>query len=311
MTLVVYAAVYAGTAVFAVACILRAIRYARLPVHLRWEIYPVPHESPERVRHGGSYFENADWRTRARKGHLAGDLRFMIPEMVFLRGLWESNRRLWYRSFPFHFGLYLLGAALVLLAVTACATTQSLVPVPVSLVDLARTVYRLTGAAGWVLAFFGAAALLHRRLTDPVLRIYSAPADVVNPALFVITLGLVAVGYLTAGPAFPGALQFTRDLARLDASLDMPPTLGGGLLLASALLAYIPMTHMSHFIAKYFTYHKVRWDDLPAAGNVRLEHRIAACLAMRPTWAAKHVGADGTKTWAQIAMAGPGEETAK
>ena len=28
-------------------------------------------------------------------------------------------------------------------------------------------------------------------------------------------------------------------------------------------LAYIPLTHMSHFVGKYFTYHAVRWDDAP------------------------------------------------
>ena len=32
----------------------------------------------------------------------------MVPEMLFLHGLRTFNRSLWYRSFPFHFGLYLL-----------------------------------------------------------------------------------------------------------------------------------------------------------------------------------------------------------
>ena len=32
----------------------------------------------------------------------------MIPEMLLIKALWENNRSLWYRSFPFHFGLYVL-----------------------------------------------------------------------------------------------------------------------------------------------------------------------------------------------------------
>ncbi len=34
--------------------------------------------------------------------------------------------------------------------------------------------------------------------------------------------------------------------------------------LAALLIAYIPITHMAHFVVKYFAYHKVRWDRHPA-----------------------------------------------
>ena len=311
MTLVVYGAVYAGTIVFLVACVVRAVRYARLPAHLRWELYPVPHEEPARVRHGGSYFEDPQWWTRKRRFNPAGDLRFMIPEMVFLKGLWEWNRRLWYRSFAFHFGLYLLAGAVCLLVAAALMTLGRPVASEGGLVAAIRTLYRIAGLAGCVLAFCGALALLHRRLTDPALRVYSAPADVANPAFFAIAIGVLATGYVTAGPGFPGALGFTRGLLRFDSSLRVSGALAAGLVLASALVAYIPLTHMAHFIAKYFTYHAVRWDDRPMASGKRLEHQIAACLAMRPTWTAKHLGADGTKTWVEIALANPAEEAKK
>ena len=35
---------YALLAIFALAFVVRAVRIARLPVHLRWELAPVPHE---------------------------------------------------------------------------------------------------------------------------------------------------------------------------------------------------------------------------------------------------------------------------
>jgi hypothetical protein len=81
--------------------------------------------------------------------------------------------------------------------------------------------------------------------------------------------------------------------------------LASGLLLGSVLLAYIPLTHMSHFIAKYFTYHSIRWDDAPNRGEAKLAAKIAECLSYRPTWAAAHMGADGTRTWAEIATTNP------
>src|SRR5574337_791431 len=97
-----------GALAFVIGSVARAIRYARHPIHLRWELYPVPHEDPRRVMHGGSYFEEVDWWTKPRGFNLLGELRFMVPEMLFMKGLWEFNRALWIRSFPFHFGLYLL-----------------------------------------------------------------------------------------------------------------------------------------------------------------------------------------------------------
>jgi nitrate reductase gamma subunit len=155
------------------------------------------------------------------------------------------------------------------------------------------------------LALVGAAALLHRRLTDAALRIYTVPADLFNLAFFVATLTVLGVGYATAGREFVGPLTLTRALLRFDTSVHVPAILGLGLVLASALVAYIPLTHMSHFIAKYFTYHAVRWDDAPNEAGGTLSVRIAASLAMRPTWSASHIGADGTKSWADIATSEP------
>lgn len=311
MSIVACGAVYAGVLVFLIACAVRAITYARAPVHLRWELYPVPHESATRVRHGGSYYEDGDWWIRPRHFNLAGELRFMVPEMLFLRGLWEWNRKLWYRSFPFHFGLYLLGGAVFLLVSTALLTMAVPTAVDSTVTAGMQNLYRVAGAAGCVLALAGALGLLHRRLTDPVLRIYSAPADVFNLGFFIVTISVLAGGYLAAGNHFPGGLGFTRALLRFETDVQIPGLLAVGLVLASALVAYIPLTHMSHFIAKYFTYHAVRWDDRPNVAGGRLEHRIAACLAMRPTWSARHFGADRMKTWGDIALADPTGEANK
>ena len=121
MIVTLYVIVSGAVLAFVVASAARAVTYARGPVHLRWELYPVPHEPPERARHGGSYFELSEWWRTRRPGGLAGDLRFMIPEMLLLRGLREFNRPLWRRSFPFHAGLYLIAATAGLVFVTAAA----------------------------------------------------------------------------------------------------------------------------------------------------------------------------------------------
>ncbi len=43
-------------AAFAVGCTYKALRFAAMPLHLRWELYPVAHEKG-RASYGGSYIE--------------------------------------------------------------------------------------------------------------------------------------------------------------------------------------------------------------------------------------------------------------
>ena len=52
--------------VFVIAVIVRIAFWIRLPKHLRWELYPLPHEPPDKARYGGSFMEDTDWWTRPR-----------------------------------------------------------------------------------------------------------------------------------------------------------------------------------------------------------------------------------------------------
>jgi nitrate reductase gamma subunit len=70
-------------------------------------------------------------------------------------------------------------------------------------------------------------------------------------------------------------------------------------------VAYIPLTHLSHMFMKYFIYHKVRWEDAPNLKGGAMEAAILKNLGFKPTWAAPHIGADGQKTWADLAAPQP------
>jgi hypothetical protein len=56
---------------------------------------------------------------------------------------------------------------------------------------------------------------------------------------------------------------------------------------------------------KYFLYHDVKWDDAPNRRGGRIESAIEKNLDLRPTWQAKHVEADGLKSWRDIASSAP------
>ena len=306
MTLVVYSVASAAALVFVLATIARAVQYARAPLHLRWELYPVPHEAPERVAHGGSYFEQSEWWKQPRKRRLLGELRVMVPEILFLHALRTHNRSLWYRSFPFHFGLYLL-AGTTLLAFEA-AVLSRLVPGLES--DWAWRLLALTvassGTAGVVLSVAGALGLLHRRLTDPALRVSTTPGDIFNLLIFVVALSLLGLGFAMRPIGAPGPIQVAQGLLDWDAGLALSPLAAAGLIATALLAAYIPLTHMSHFVAKYFTYHTVRWDDEPMDLSGRRAVALADYLSFRPTWSAGHIRQSGeAPTWAEGVASNP------
>jgi nitrate reductase gamma subunit len=305
ITMLLYVVIYVAALVCLIGCIAQAIHYARLPLHLRWELYPVPHEDTSRLRHGGSYLEDTDWWKKSRSFNLVGELKSMLPEMLFQKGLWEFNRPMWFRSFPFHFGLYLLIGSAGLLTGSAIVS----LPAPQLLSGEVGTVlhyaYTVCGLAGAGLAVVGALGLLVRRLTDKELKPYTTPGDVFNLLFFVVTFGCLLAGYLLRPQGAAKGLALAQGLLTFNTHLRFPPVLAAGLVLGALLAAYIPMTHMSHFIGKFFTYHLVRWDDAPSLRGSSLERKLAEYLTYRPRWAAPHIGADGTRTWADIATTNP------
>jgi nitrate reductase gamma subunit len=310
VTASVYLALYAGLLIFLAGCIRRIAQYARTPLHLRWELYPVPHEEPERAAHGGSYFEDRDWWSKPQKFNLTGELRAMVPEMLFLKGLWEFNRPLWYISFLFHFGLYLAIGGAVLAA--AKAALALFVPAAVGGVfgTVLMHVYRIAGLAGTMLILAGAASLYYRRTTSAELKNYTTVGDLLNLASFIVTFAALALGYLVR-PAGTDVSSLLRGLLTFDTSVRVGGLFAVGLVMAAALAAYIPYTHMAHFIAKYFTYHAVRWDDRWNLRGGAMEAKLAEYLTYRPNWSAAHMGADGRRTWAEIATTNPTQEVRK
>ncbi len=305
MTTLFYIVIYSAVAVFLAACAVRAVSYARMPIHLRWELYPVPHDDPALVKHGGSYFEVTDWWKFPRHFNLVGELKVMVPEMLLLKGLRKFNPVLWYSSFPFHFGLYLLIGSMVMVFAHALLPTAAAASWAVMAATVLRDLVLVTAGLGSGLSILGAIGLLVRRFTDPHLRNYTAPADIFNLIFFIAAFGLLWAGYFLKQPGQAGPLAIAHGLLHFDRGVPVPGLLAVGLGLTAVLLAYIPLTHMSHFIAKYFTYHSLRWDDEPNRPGSKLGVKLAEYLTYRPTWSAAHVGADGSKTWVEVVSSPP------
>ncbi len=303
---------YVSVVVFIISVLVRFVRISKLPTHLRWELYPVAHEKG-RASYGGSYLEEREWWTKPRESSRAGELKVMIPEILLLAGVWEHNRKHWLRSFPFHFGLYLLAGLVGLLLVGGIASAAG-ASVSAEGGAVGQALYHVTyavGYAGLVLGLLGALALLGRRMFNADYREYTKKGDYFNLAFFVLTFAVALMAHGVADPDFAGLRACFERLVTFDVSSapDGSTWQMGGLtaveiLLGSLLVAYIPLTHMSHFFTKWFTYHHVRWSDEPNLPGSQIERQMTEALQYPVSWSAPHIRGDGKKTWVDIAMAG-------
>lgn len=312
MDFIPYLVACAAMAVFVIAVVVRFNMWAKMPMHLRWELYPVAHEA-EKAHYGGSYLEESEWWNKPRQSSLLGELKVMIPEIVFLVAVREHNPSLWVRTFPFHFGLYMvIGATVAMMGMAAVGLVMPQL-LAGSLGTLVHYGILALGAGGLCLGIIGAVGLLHRRLTDKALRDYTTPADIFNLLFFIVAFGCALFSFILVDRDLSRAGMFVNNLVTLNwvslpgAGLEVVlPT--ASVILLSSLAAYVPLTHMSHFIGKYFAYHSIRWKDAPNLPGGPEEQSIQQLLSQPVTWSASHIGAGGNKNWVDVATEIPTEE---
>ena len=285
---------YLSVLVFVVGLLARAIRYLRMPIHLRWELYPVPHEKKE-----GSYFEEVDWWKKPRKKHYVNQLMFMAVEILFVRALYHHNRRMWYASFPFHFGLYLVIGWLALLFLGAIGNAFGLAP---GLMGAVQTLAVGVGVIGFVLGIIGCIGLIIQRATAEELQGYTAPVDFLNLIFILAVLGTGIAAWISSDPNFLGVRAFIGGLITFKAVQVPSAIMAAHIVLFSLFLMYLPFTHMSHMVMKYFMWDKVRFEDLANVRGGAIESKVAKALSYTQNWSAPHI--QSGKKWSEIASKG-------
>lgn len=298
---------YLSILFFIAAVLYRSRRIAATPAHLRWELYPVPHERGRKAKYGGSYLEETDWWTKPLSGSRIGELRVMIPEIFLLKGVWEHNRGLWFWSWSFHLGLYSA------IAVAFIAIFATIIGTATMLGELTVKIGGIIAVVGYILGALGCLGMLFKRLADKKIRDFTSTAAVFN-LLFILAIfvtGIVAL-YKAANPGYAGQIQiFIYGLVKFDHQMPQEAAVTWHIVVSLLFLIYLPFTHMVHFMAKYFTYHDVRWNDQPNFKGSEMERNINQALEYKPTWKAGHIKADGRKNWVDIATEEIGEDEKK
>jgi nitrate reductase gamma subunit len=297
---------YAAGVVFVVAFAVKLLKYFTMPMHVRWELYPIPHEGKE---WGGSFYEEVDhWKKARHKDHVA-QYAFMVPEILFIRALYEDNKSLWYWSFPFHLGLYLAIGGLIFLTIGAILQIAGLEAGTSAVATLVQSVTVILGVVGFILGTIGTIGLLIKRASNEELSKFSAPIDYFN---LIWLAGIFVTGLLVWGtdPGFVISRNYMVSLLLFKTPPELPVIHIVNLLLFAGFWAYFPFTHMTHMVSKYFMWDKVKWDDDPNRGDPGMDARIKEYLAYPVSWAAPHIGAEGgKKTWAEVATTNPWAQT--
>lgn len=277
------------------------------PMHIRWELYPIPHEGPKRYEYGGSYMEDTNWWQKPRHVDHCMDIKEMVKEVLCLHSTYEHNPKLWIRTYPFHMGLYLLMGGTILLI---CAVILELLGVPhnsgfmkfIANVINAISLFGAFGIAG------GGIALILRRMHDKGLNIYTTREQYFNLGAFVLFALLTLCAWTFNPSYFDVASKFIHNLFTVEFTALGSTWFVLSMLVGFAVLIWIPLTNMRHVLIKYFMYHDIRWGDTSTVWSEKNRELIGDVLKYNVTWSADHINPDGKPhNWVEVATSNPAE----
>ena len=166
---------------------------------------------------------------------------------------------------------------------------------------LAGSIVEVLAAIGFIIGIIGTLGLIARRILDPKLKNYTSGSAIFN-LFFLLALFLSGLMAIYGVPSFYSEMtHYAQSLIFLDTAGNVSGIISLHCIITLLFLAYLPFTKMLHFLAKYFTYHDVRWNDSPMIGNKKMQQEVIDLLNQKVTWAAPHLNADGEKNWVDIA----------
>lgn len=276
---------------------LRTLKYVRMPMHLRWELYPLPHEDQP---HGGSYLEEPEWWTKSRNRPLIKDILFMVKDYLFFFQYYTRNRGYWSVLYIWHISFYLIVGFHVVVAIGAIALIAD---VDVSADGgvggaILHYVALVSGIGAFTIGVVGSIAMLIKRLIDPDLRAFAAPRHFFSYVFYlgVFLSGLIAWAFFDTD--FAVYREFYKSVLTLgDAHVD--PALIVHAVAFALFLFYMPYTKALHYATKLIAFFGVRWNDIPNKKGGDMEKRIQRLLGHPVGWGAPHIQTG--KSWAEVA----------
>jgi nitrate reductase gamma subunit len=265
--MILTAITYAAFLIFLIGILIRIGRMAAMPIHVRWELHPIPRSTAEKTF-------------------------YMVSEVLRLEGVRRNNRSLWTWSWLFHVALYLMiGLACLALAASLSARLRDSIYILISILSFTAYVFGTVGTCG----------LIIMRSASPRLRPTTSSGDFLN---LIVLLAIFASGLAHAlmQPSVAHIMvAHAGHLIRMNPAPMLHPLAIAHLCLIALFLAYMPYTPMAHMVLKYFTYHSVRWDERTADEMPESLERMKKYLSYPVQWSATHVrGREEKARWADV-----------
>jgi nitrate reductase gamma subunit len=278
----------------------KAIKYAKMPLHLRWDLYPVTHKN--RRNHGGSADDDLEWRKKPRRKNLIRSIMFILKDNFYLGEYFHRNKGYWVVLFPWHVGFLLIISLHILCFFAAVTMLLGLRVSAESANIFGKVIYYsilITGVGSFVTGSFGSVGMFVKRMADRDLRAYASPINYFN-YLFLLAVFVSGLSAWYLGDAtFTEYREFWKGLITFDfKNVELLSALH--ILLFSLLLIYLPFTRSMHYITRFFAFLWVNWDDKPNLKGSEIEKKVQRCLNQPVSWSAPHIRS-GQK-WADLAI---------
>jgi nitrate reductase gamma subunit len=283
-----------------VAYTVKIIKIARMPIHLRWELYPVIHDKG--YKHGGSYYEELEWWKKSIKVNRWRSIIFKIRDYFTFPGYFKNNKSYWLGLYPWHIGFYFIVGFHILsfLGALALVSTNILISAGSSSI-VGQILYYLTlivAVASFTLGSLGSIILLIQRLANKSLKNYASVSNYVNYVFFLVVFLSGLLSWILVDQSLSAYREFWKSLITFQYHVVEPLTYAH-IMLFSLFLIYLPFTRSTHYITKIFAFFGVLWDDKPVLGNKRIEESIKHSLEQPVSWSASHI--QQGKSWSDLA----------
>ncbi len=296
---------YVFIALIIIIYLVRLTKYARMPVHLRWELYPLAGEKNRPL--GGSYLEDREWWSFPREGKsVLNEMKFMGEELFFFKEYRRLNPSYWYYVFPFHIGAFTFLVFVAVLVVGALTQISGIEISGISPTLWGKFLYYVTPVLGGIALIFaslGSIALLVRRMFNADLKPYTRRIEYFNLVLILALFLTGLISWMFFDHVFAVYRQYLVSLLTFGGVPGINPLITVNIMLVLVTAAYLPFTNMMHFFSKWFTYHKIRWDDAPNLKGSTLESKLKPLHNMPMHWVAPHI--QDLRRWSEIACEKP------
>jgi nitrate reductase gamma subunit len=274
---------YAAVVFFFVTCAVRVVKIARLPVHLRWELAPLPLK------------KDKSGTNRHPQKSLAAIVIYMAREIFFQFSVWKNNRTLWPFSLSMHLGIFLVILSALINILNAILIIAA---VPTAVVEVFQRIVAVVAIISYIVGCVGVIGLILKRVFDKNLRPFSSFVTYFR-LIFLAAVFASGIAAWFSVPDFSTATsEFVHNVFTLNTGFNVAVPLVVHIIISVLFLIYLPLTDMIHFMTKFFLYHAVRWNDEPQ--DKKMLSKLKELSTQTLSWSAPH--APTHKNWTQLAV---------